>query len=124
ARWIEEGAQWQTHWAFNPLVAPPIAQLEKDVSNQHYAVPVRNAIDVFVQHKLAEHGLSPSPEADRRTLIRRVSLDLTGLPPTPDQVERFVNSSDDNAYEQVVDQLLDSPAYGQRMAWDWLDAAR
>lgn len=119
ARWIDEGAEWQTHWAFSKLVAPPIPD---PVSAA--AVPRRNAIDAFVQTKLSESGLSPSSEAERHTLIRRLSLDLTGLPPTPAEVCAFIDDPDKDAYERVVDRLLDSPQYGQRMAWDWLDAAR
>lgn len=124
ARWIDEGAQWQSHWAFSTLVSPPIPEPAAVEPKLRDGVPVRNAIDAFVQSKLAERGLSASSEADRRTLIRRVSLDLTGLPPTPEQVAQFVADPDEDAYERVVDRLLDSPAYGQRMAWDWLDAAR
>ena len=119
ARWIDEGAKWQIHWAFSRLTAPPIPA-QADTAT----VPQRNAIDTFVQAKLVESGLSPSPEAERRTLIRRLSLDLTGLPPTPTEVAAFVEDPSEDAYEQVVDRLLDSPEYGQRMAWDWLDAAR
>ncbi|MEZ6149933.1 MAG: PSD1 and planctomycete cytochrome C domain-containing protein [Pirellulaceae bacterium] len=119
ARWIDEGAEWQTHWAFSKLVAPPIPAQPSDATALR-----RNAIDAFVQAKLVESGLSPSPEAERATLIRRLSLDLTGLPPTPAAVAAFVADPDQGAYERVVDRLLDSPAYGQRMAWDWLDAAR
>lgn len=93
-------------------------------SAQRRSGSARNAIDAFVQAKLVESGLSPSPEAERATLIRRLSLDLTGLPPTPAAVAAFVADPDQDAYERVVDRLLDSPEYGQRMAWDWLDAAR
>ena len=124
ARWIDQGAQWQTHWAFANLVSPPIPSSAALDSTAPARPPVRNAIDAFVQSNLSERGQSASPEADRRTLIRRVSLDLTGLPPTPEQVAQFVADPDENAYERLVDRLLDSPAYGQRMAWDWLDAAR
>lgn len=124
ASWVDEGAQWQSHWAFNPLVSPPVPRSLGSESSQHDSLPLRNAIDAFVQSKLAERGLSASPEADRRTLIRRVTLDLTGLPPTPEQVAQFVTNPHESAYEQLVDRLLDSPEYGQRMAWDWLDAAR
>ena len=119
AGWIDEGAKWQTHWAFSQLVTPTIPDQTSATT-----VPQRNAIDFFVQAKLIEGELSPSPEAERHTLIRRLSLDLTGLPPTPAEVSAFVEDHDEGAYERVVDRLLDSPAYGQRMAWDWLDAAR
>ncbi len=85
---------------------------------------VRNPIDIFVLDRLEREGLKPSPEADRRTLIRRLSLDLVGLLPTPDEVEAFVNDTRSDAYEQLVDRLLSSDHYGERMALPWLDAAR
>ena len=118
SQWVENGSPWGTHWSFEPLSAP-------DIPKQHFAnTPVNNPIDNFVQQKLAEHGLLPSQQAKRTTLIRRVTLDLTGLPPTPAEVDAFVNDTSPNAYDKVVDRLLASPAYGERMAWDWLDAAR
>lgn len=116
-RWIEKGAKWGRHWSFEPLQKPAVPQPVFDL-------PVRNPIDAFVQRKLAEHRLSPSPEADRATLLRRVTLDLTGLPPTPEELESFLADNEENAYERVVDRLLDSQHYGERMAWNWLDAAR
>ena len=85
---------------------------------------VRNPIDRFVLAKLEAEGMSPSPEADRATLIKRLSIDLTGLPPTPEEVDAFVADTDPNAYEKLVDRLLASPHYGERMALPWLDAAR
>ena len=85
---------------------------------------VRNPIDAFVLARLEREGLTPSPEADRETLIRRVTLDLTGLPPTPAEVDAFLHDNSPNAYEKVVDRLLASPRYGERMAIRWLDAAR
>jgi hypothetical protein len=85
---------------------------------------VRNPIDRFVLAKLESAGLAPSPEADRRTLIRRLSLDLTGLPPTPEEVDSFVASSDPLADEQLVEHLLASPHYGERWARHWLDVVR
>ncbi len=115
--WIDQGAKWEQHWSFRPLVAPSIPEARNNDL-------IRNPIDAFVQAKLEQRGLHPSPEADRRTLIRRLSLDLTGLPPTPEHVEAFVNDKSPDAYSQLVDRLIDSPAYGQRMAWDWLDVAR
>lgn len=116
-RWISEGASWQTHWSF---VAPKQAPIPK-TSLDSWA---RNPIDNFVLAKLEREGLRPSPEADRATLIRRVSLDLTGLPPTPAEVDAFLGDSAPDAYERVVDRLLGSPRYGEKMAARWLDAAR
>jgi hypothetical protein len=111
---IEEGRR---HWAFQPLrVAPPPAV--KDMAR------VRNPIDRFILSKLEQRGMTPNPEADRRTLIRRLSLDLIGLPPEPEEVARFLDDSDPDAYEQLVDRLLDSPHFGERWARHWLDLAR
>ncbi len=118
-QWIDEGAKWQQHWSFRPLVAPPVPQ-----PPPRSDATIRNPIDAFVQQRLAEQDLQPAPQADRVTLIRRLSLDLTGLPPTPAEVDAFVADTSPDAYEQLVERLLGSPAYGQRMAWDWLDAAR
>ncbi|MCH5375945.1 MAG: DUF1549 domain-containing protein, partial [Planctomycetes bacterium] len=116
-RWIEQGAEWTEHWSF---VAPKMPEPPAVPASQ----PVHNPIDQFTAGRLQEQGLSPSPEADRRTLIRRLSLDLTGLPPTPEDVEAFVNDPSPGAYERVVDRLLNSPHFGERMAVMWLDAAR
>lgn len=117
-RWIEGGAVWGKHWAFEPLTRPsppepgPHASLE------------RNELDRFVLAKLADVGLEPAREAGRETLIRRATLGLTGLPPDPEAVAAYLEDDSPDAYERLVDRLLDSPAYGERMAWDWLDAAR
>ena len=119
-RWIESGAQWSGHWAFQPPERPPVPVVE------HRDWP-QNEIDHFVLARLEDEGLSPAPEASRETLIRRVTLDLTGLPPTPEEVDRFLAKSSrdaDATYEMLVDRLLASPRYGERMAWEWLDAAR
>jgi hypothetical protein len=116
-RWIEQGAQYQTHWAF---VAPQ-RPAEPEVKQAEW---VRTPIDRFVLAKLEAEDLSPSPEADRATLIRRISIDLIGLPPTPEEVDAFVADSDPQAYEKLVDRLLASRHYGERMALPWLDAAR
>jgi hypothetical protein len=118
-RWIDAGARWQTHWSFQPLIPPPVPEVA--VTAQ---APVRNAVDAFVQKQLSHTALVPSPEATRSELIRRLALDLTGLPPPLADVEEFVHSQDPRAYERLVDRYLDSPRYGERMAWDWLDAAR
>ncbi len=118
-QWIDAGAKWEQHWSFRPIIQPPVPRVAESPT-----APIRNPIDAFVQSQLVGRRLAPSPEADRRTLIRRLSLDLTGLPPTPAEVQRFVDDDQVDAYEQLVQRLLDSPAYGQRMAWNWLDAAR
>ena len=116
-RWIEQGAKWQKHWAYIPPEAAPQPQV------MHTQWP-SNAIDYYVLARLEHEGLTPSPLADRATLIRRVTLDLTGLPPTPAEIDAFLNDPAPNAYEKVVDRLLASPEYGENMAWQWLDAAR
>ena len=116
-RWIDDGAEWQAHWSFIPPKRPEIPA----VSAADWAV---NPIDHFVLSKLEQEGLRPLLEADRAILIRRVSLDLTGLPPSPQEVDAFLADASSNAYEKVVDQLLRSPRYGERMAIRWLDAAR
>ncbi len=116
-RWIEQGAKWQKHWSLIPPEAAPQPQV------MHTQWP-RDAIDYYVLARLEHEGLTPSPEADRATLIRRVTLDLTGLPPTPTEVAAFINDPSPNAYEKVVDRLLASPRYGENLAWQWLDAAR
>ena len=117
-RWIEQGATWQKHWSFIPPKRPELPKVLKD------AKWVRNPIDAFVLERLEREGLKPSAEADRTTLLRRVSLDLTGLPPSPAEVDAFLADKSANAYEKVVDRLLQSPQYGERMAFPWLDAAR
>jgi len=116
-RWIEQGARWEKHWAFIPPGRP--------------AVPItgdsawpRNGIDWFILTKLRSEGLRPSPEADREMLLRRVTFDLIGLPPIPAEIDAFLSDTSPCAYEVVVDRLLASPRYGERMAIDWLDAAR
>ncbi len=116
-RWIEEGAPYAIHWAFIPPAKAPQPQ----VSDASW---VRNEIDRFVLARLDAEKLKPAPEADRRTLARRLSLDLTGLPPTAEEVEAFVADRRERAYERLVDRLLASPHYGERMALDWVDAAR
>lgn len=118
-RWIDEGAKWEQHWSFRPITKSAVPKVASSGKS-----PLHNPIDAFVQHRLQSESLTPSPQADRRTLIRRLCLDLTGLPPTPAQVRQFLDDTEDDAYERLVERLLDSPAYGQRMAWDWLDAAR
>ena len=116
-RWIEQGAEWKDHWAYIPPKRPPLPEVKDK------AWP-RNGIDYFILSRLEKDGLKPSPEADRGTLLRRVSFDLTGLPPTPAEVDAFLADGSPDAYEKVVDRLLASPAYGERMAVHWLDLAR
>ena len=116
-RWIEQGAKWKDHWAFVPPKRPPLPA----VRNQTWP---RNPIDYFILARLEREGLEPAAEADRRTWIRRVTLDLTGLPPTPAEVHAFLADRSPEAYERVVDRLLRSPHYGEHMARYWLDAAR
>jgi hypothetical protein len=116
-RWIEQGAEWKPHWSFIPprKVSPPAV---KD------AAWVREPIDRFILASLEARGLRPAPEATRETLLRRLTFDLNGLPPTLDEIDAFVADRSPDAYEKVVDHLLSSPAYGERMAADWLDVAR
>jgi hypothetical protein len=116
-RWIEQGGEFEGHWAF----VAPTRPLAPDVGYPNW---VRNPIDAFVMRGLERASLEPSPAADKARLIRRASLDLTGLPPTPAEVDAFAADSSPEAYEKVVDRLLRSPQYGERMAIDWLDAAR
>lgn len=116
-RWIEQGASWGGHWAFEPIRRPAVPE----VSGKH---PVHNPIDAFVQWRMASAGLEPSPEADKETLIRRVTFDLTGLPPTLAEIDAFMADKSPDAYERLVDRLLKSPHYGEHMARHWLDAAR
>jgi Protein of unknown function (DUF1553)/Protein of unknown function (DUF1549)/Planctomycete cytochrome C len=117
-RWIDEGATWGQHWAFVAPKRPSIPQTRNPNPE------TRNPIDSFIVSRLEREQLRPSPEADRLTLLRRVTLDLTGLPPTPEEVARARNDKQEGWYERVVERLLASPHYGERMVWEWLDAAR
>jgi mono/diheme cytochrome c family protein len=116
-RWVEQGARWQKHWSLLPPRRPDLPPVRDPAW-------VKNGIDAFVLARLEREGLRPSPEADRATLLRRVTLDLTGLPPTPEEADAFLADGSPGAYEKVVDRLLASPRYGERMAARWLDAAR
>jgi hypothetical protein len=116
-RWIKQGAKWEDHWAF----IPPKPQTLPAVKHSEWA---RQPLDRFILARLEKEGLSPSPEADKSALLRRVSLDLTGLPPTPEEQASFLSDSSPNAYEKQVDRLLTSPRYGERWASMWLDLAR
>ena len=115
--WIDQGAKWDMLWSFVPPKRPPVPEVKDK------AWP-RNSIDNFVLARLEAEGLKPSPEADRATLLRRVYFDLTGLPPTPAEIDSFLADRSPDAYEKRVDQLLASPHYGERMAMPWLDMAR
>jgi hypothetical protein len=115
--WVEQGAEYKPHWSFivPAKITPP---------SSRYSADSVNPIDDFIFTALEQQGLTPAGEADRETLISRVTFTLTGLPPTPEEIDAFVSDSSDDAYERVVDRLLASPAYGERMATEWLDAAR
>ena len=115
--WVENGASYEVHWAFRPLQAPVIP----DVSADH---GVRNPIDAFVQARLHEEGVDPSPEADRYTLIKRLYYDLQGLLPTPEEVDAFVADSAPDAYRRLMNRLLDSDHFGERWGRHWLDKSR
>ena len=116
-QWIAQGANYEKHWSFVPPQKPELPEIE----DQDWP---RNGIDFFVQKRLSQEKLSPSPAADRRTLIRRVSLDLTGLPPTLEEIGQFLDDESPTAYENLVDRLLESPAFGERWGRIWLDLAR
>src|SRR5438552_5835213 len=116
-RWVGEGAPIKNHWSFIPPERPPLPE----VAGKNWP---RNGIDNFVLERLEKGGLQPAPEADKATLIRRASLDLTGLPPTINEVDSFLADNSPEAYEKLVDRLLDSEHYGERLASNWLDLAR
>jgi len=116
-QWIDQGAKWQSHWAFDPPKTPALPEVKDKTW-------LKNSIDNFALARLEAEGLKPSPEADKATLLRRVSFDLIGLPPTPAEVDSFLADHSTDAYEKRVDQLLKSQHYGERMAMQWLDLAR
>ena len=116
-RWVAQGARWKQHWSFVPPQRPQIP----DASQADWG---RNEIDRFVLGRLKSEGLSPSPEAKRHALLRRLYFDLTGLPPTIEQADQFLRDEEPGAYERLVDRILDSRHYGERMALAWLDQAR
>ena len=116
-RWIKEGAKWEDHWAFLAPKPQPLPSVKREGW-------VRRPLDQFILARLEKEGLGPSPEADKSALLRRVSLDLTGLPPTPEEQTAFLADSSGDAYEKQVDRLLASPRYGERWASLWLDLAR
>ena len=116
-RWIGAGAKWQAHWAFIAPTRPTVPH----VSQRRW---VRNAIDAFVLARLEREGIAPAAESERGILLRRVTFDLTGLPPSQAELEAFVSDTSPGAYDKVVDRLLGSPRFGERMAVRWLNAAR
>lgn len=116
-KWIEQGAKYEPHWAF---IAPQKTVLP-EVSDKSWA---KNEIDYFILNKLDEKNLSPNEEADKERLLKRVCFDLTGLPPTIEMMDRFLNDKSDKAYEKMVDELISTPQYGEKMAVHWLDVAR
>ncbi len=116
-KWIEEGAQWKPHWS----LLTPVRPVPADVKKEDWPT---NPIDRFVLARLEAKGLAPSPEADKATLLRRVTFDLTGLPPSLQEIDFFLEDRSPQAYEKVVERLQASPAFGERWCWDWLDAAR
>ncbi|MBC8001887.1 MAG: PSD1 domain-containing protein [Opitutaceae bacterium] len=116
-RWIAEGAKWSDHWAY----APPVRPTAPEVGNRRWP---KNDIDRFILDGLEREKLKPSPETDKTHLIRRATYDVTGLPPTPQEIDAFLADKTPAAYEKVVDRLLESPAYGENMARYWMDAAR
>ena len=115
-RWIAEGAEWPAHWAYRPLRAPSLPKHQGDLPGES-----RTPIDQFIRAELKAHGLSPAPEADKSTLLRRVTFDLTGLPPTAAEQTAFLADTTADAYERLVDRLLASPHYGERWARHWMD---
>ncbi|XOV72507.1 MAG: DUF1553 domain-containing protein [Verrucomicrobiota bacterium] len=122
-RWLEGGAQWNEHWAFIPPVKPsvPFKQANAILSDGQ---TVAHPVDAFILSQLSEHGLRPSPEASKTYLLRRLSFDLTGLPPSPEELDAFLADDSPMAYEREVDRLLNSETHAERMAMEWLDVAR
>ncbi|WP_428305694.1 PSD1 and planctomycete cytochrome C domain-containing protein [Lacipirellula sp.] len=116
-RWIDQGAPWQLSWSY----VPPAHRERPNPQNESWP---RNWVDYFILAKIESEGLSPSPDADKTTLVRRIYIDLLGLPPTPAQVEDFLSDVSPDAYERLVDRLLQSPHFGERMAVYWLDLVR
>ena len=128
-RWIEQGAEYAQHWAFVPPQRPTVPNFKSQNSNlrseiSNLKIEMRNSIDAFVLSRLDAEGLAPSPQASKETLIRRVTLDLTGLPPSLNEVRDFLADDSPDAFEKAVDRLLASPRHAERMAMHWLDAAR
>ncbi len=118
AKWIEQGAEYEQHWAYAPLKRPDVPKVTK------HADKINNEIDAFILARQASAGIEPSPTADKATLLRRLSLDLIGLPPTPEQLREFMADTSDGAYSQAVQRLIAMPQFGERMASSWLDIVR
>src|SRR5690606_24835577 len=116
-KWIQQGAEYEEHWAFIPPEKSPLPNIQKPQWP-------RNEIDFFILHAMTQKGLSPSEEAAPERLLRRLFVDLTGLPPTPEEINQFLSGFSDQQYETWVDELLSRPAYGEKMALFWMDAAR
>ena len=116
-KWIEQGAKYESHWAYTP---PQKTSLPR-ISNKDW---VKNEIDYFILQKLDEQDLSPNEEADKERLLKRVALDITGLPPSLEMMDKFLNDKSENAYEKIIDELMKLPQYGEKMAVHWLDVAR
>jgi hypothetical protein len=123
-RWVEEGAPWGEHWAFVAPKKSPLPEAGEVWAALNSEYERGNEIDRFVRARLASEGLKPAPEASRERLLRRATLDLTGLPPSLEELDAFLADQEPGAYERVVDRLLASPSYGERWCWEWLDAAR
>ncbi len=117
AKWLEQGSEWKEHWSFLPVEDPEVPEINNDWRRI-------NDIDNFVQQQLLQAGLAPAPEADKERLIKRVTMDLTGLPPSPEEIDAFLNDPSEKAYEALVDRLLASDAYAERMTQEWMDVAR
>jgi hypothetical protein len=116
-KWIEQGGKYERHWAFTP----PVKSAIPDVTNKNWA---KNEIDFFTLHRMEQENLQPNEQADKERLLKRVSLDLTGLPPSLDMMDKFLADKSDDAYEKMVDQLIATDQYGEKMALHWLDVAR
>ena len=117
AKWIDQGSEWKEHWSFIPIDNPEVPVLSNNWTRF-------NEIDHYIQNTLLQVNLEPSPATDREHLIKRVFMDLTGLPPTIEEIDTFLNDSSEKAYENLVDRLLQSNAYAERMAMEWMDVAR
>jgi hypothetical protein len=117
AKWIDQGSNWKEHWSYLALNKPKVPELNNDWTR-------KNTIDHYIQNELLQFGMAPTTIADKEHLIKRVTMDLTGLPPVIKEIDNFLNDASENAYEKVVDRLLQSDAYAERMAQEWMDVAR